>query len=977
MEKFTFTVTMDGKDITRHVPFPIKWENLLDEQLDIARVTINQLSVKIITPLTPVSIDIKDSADRHQYIDMIVGTDAAQEVPVGSGKFNHEVTLIEQTKILEGIVVDALTFTNDLGRNYVANAKPITINKDTVVVDSSFNYINDTLLSQISATMSPKAKGKAFTFPSLAEIFAPYKNHPTISTSDIMYWKTEIMRVYLNGRDEHKFVHEFEPGTTNSASGHLLNEESFTVESLEVGTYEALYRVYFRTASTSTGFYTKVNFTFTVTENYDPLPRWNIASVIDRVLDLAETHLQGVEPRFKLNAEQHAEFEKIEAPEFAFTNCTLKEILDQIGGYIHGIPRLRGNTVYYDMLGGIKQATIADPQYPYVSNLFSQDIESYCSGLDSTVDNMVCLTDPEQGTIIEPYYGLGGYKTVRTETVYARITEDNMFIATQYPIQEIKSIKCGPYPSADFEGVDITLYIFEAAEYSRMSAYKKDYPNSKSYALYYTQGTKNIYGLGFKRITVNGDVLGKYSVINILEKATDKDINVDKITYPLLSFQVSYIPVFSARTQQTKQYIGDFKQPRTLVYNQGANLIETRHFGENLKGAVARMGNVDRIVTYNLGEFSLIPEIGEMFGEDYYISGVTCELYPTLIKCMLTLSQDFNRLSQYIGINSVRRFYEVSEKQAYRRDIKYADYIIIGDKVEEDTTLTDSDFLVRQISASPLSGDGRLRQQVTCVIAQGIDENGDELTPRINLPVISTAQGNATVFTFNYEDNYSAGAQVQKETEGDVSGYFTNAVAYGNYYGRLKGLKFAMKRYASSDNSLSLPATDDVIDDNPLADRGNTMISTGKTPLDVWKDGAEILSLTYILEYVTNRRGYIIGSALARKSPLISDPVITIGQYPALYILFERIGKFDGKINLNKAQKVWDFHGLNGIINATANRKYIKFDDFTPEVDGVGWAIATGRGENCELLIGSNEVITAGQTVSMPYMTLRHNIFNL
>ena len=163
---------------------------------------------------------------------------------------------------------------------------------------------------------------------------------------------------------------------------------------LKEGTYEVEYYI-----DLGFGKSTKAIYTFNAVYNKLPLGKWNIAMVIDRVLNLCEPHLASVAPRFKLNDAQHAEFSEIEAPEFTFTNCTLKEILDQIGGYIHGIPRLIGNVIYYDMLGGTKQSELYTKKIPYASNRYSQDIESYCSSLDSTVDNLICLTDPEQGTV--------------------------------------------------------------------------------------------------------------------------------------------------------------------------------------------------------------------------------------------------------------------------------------------------------------------------------------------------------------------------------------------------------------------------------------------------------------------------------------------------------------------------------------------------------------------------------------------------
>ena len=47
-----------------------------------------------------------------------VATDKADEKPVGSGYFNHELYLIEETKWLERFLIPATGFVNALGRNY-------------------------------------------------------------------------------------------------------------------------------------------------------------------------------------------------------------------------------------------------------------------------------------------------------------------------------------------------------------------------------------------------------------------------------------------------------------------------------------------------------------------------------------------------------------------------------------------------------------------------------------------------------------------------------------------------------------------------------------------------------------------------------------------------------------------------------------------------------------------------------------------
>lgn len=942
----TFNVTIGDKDYTRHVPFPLKWQEALDETLDYSRINLKQLKTPVFTPFTPITITMTDKKGHVKELNQFISTDSATEKPVGSGKYNHDMYQIEQTKLLEGIVVDALTFTNDLGRLYTDGA-PMSVPNES---GNTTNYLKLTPPDYYKAVV---LKDTEFTFESIKSVLHNMwsSGERDFISGSITVKNDETPIFERNSRDNSDWL------TANFTT--IVTSEVYSVE----------YKVNYATEGGGLTD-TKVVYTFGIVTDYYPLPKWNITSVINRILNLAEPHLQGETPRFYLNSEQAEQFSRIDAfdfidtPEFMLPSGTLKEDLDIIGGYIHGIPRLNGNEVSFDMLGDTEQALLYKKNFPYCLNTFTQDIESYCSSLDSTVDNFACLLDDEQGTVTEPYND--GYKTVRTETVYARIDENNMYIATSMPIQEIKSVKCGFIPGQNFKGGDITNYIFEESEYSRLSSYNKIYSSSKAYALYYTQGSKNIYGLNFKVPTLVNPSLENYAIVNILKATAGGDIKKLGENYPLLAFQVSYIPVFRARVQQSKQYIGDITQPRALCYNQGSNLVETRYYGEHLKGTVARMGTVDRVMLFHFDDFRLIPKLGQMWGDDYFISEIACELFPEFLKCQITLSKDFNRLSQYIGINSVKRFYEVSEKQAYARDMKYADYVVIGDKVDEDTTLAGADAIAQTFSQS----EGA--HSVSHVIAKGVTKMGEGADgATVLLPVISVALGTAMTFTFAYEDNYSAGAQSIHETEGKATGFFTNGVAYGSHYGRFDGLKFSMYTEQSA------PATPD--EQNNIGNAlpqwkgelpSDAVISTPENRgLEVDKNGAEVLSLAYVLEFVTNRKNYIIGAALARNCPLVrgSDS----SRAAALYVLPNRMSKFAARVSLSGAVKVADYAGGS---NMTVSGKSIKLADAVPESDGAAWVVATSTGE---VLFGANEVVTAGQAINMPYLTLRHDIYNI
>lgn len=130
----TVAVYINGINLTRYVVMPIKWANLLDEQLDEAVLSLRNCPVKVIAPLTPVEIRISNKVamgsmtayTKSETKYMIVADQPdSNENPVGSGRYDHDFNIIEATKVLERVIVDSITYTNDLGHMYTDNAKQV------------------------------------------------------------------------------------------------------------------------------------------------------------------------------------------------------------------------------------------------------------------------------------------------------------------------------------------------------------------------------------------------------------------------------------------------------------------------------------------------------------------------------------------------------------------------------------------------------------------------------------------------------------------------------------------------------------------------------------------------------------------------------------------------------------------------------------------------------------------------------------
>ncbi len=822
-------------------------------------------------------------------------------------------------------------------------------------------------------------------------------------------------------------------------------------------------------------------------QNQYPLKKQTIKDVIERILRLAEPLVWDRNkgdyvkpPRFLFGYKYYDESKPYEensedgknefnlfnqtSPEFTFTRCTLREELQMVGQFIHAEPRLLADmqTFIFDRYGEQDLATyerIMDGavtpfnQHPYKGKHFSHDIGVACTQVESDLDNFVNRLDGVGGTITEPFRG--GAITLRTDEAYGRFedAEGSMYYPTSRGFMDGDK-----FYWVDLEGLagtvnekyDITSYLFEKTAYeAELSSYETQYPRSKAYALYYTQGEKNIYGFFFKNEEWSDGVLANYAIVNILEQVTGKRLKSKlKNKYPTLAFELTYTPMYKARVSHGKSYIGDMlKKPYALMYNQSSNIVETRYYGEHLKGVAERLGNVDKQVDVIIRNVGNIPKIGQMWDDDYYIATVKGSAVYDGVLLNIGLSKKFNRLSAYVGANSYKRYYEVSERMAKDRKMLYKDYLVITNReggIMSDecgfgaldsalcavaNTFYQVDFgYIQQIGngGSGYLGYNSLQGEIVNLVqSTGYAKN---FTPNtsVYLPVTSSAFGNCMEFTWDFKDNYSAGVSSTYQTSTKtvngkptaVSGYFGAEVTYGDYYGRMYYQQWALgtKPYGQDVNlerALALPkAYKDV---NKIDEfLGISIDSYTNLYHVVDKDSREILSQAYSIEFVTDIKGVVIGSALSRNNPMIGGRIIdNAGEpcYAELYVLPNRVNQFSNdEIDLSSATLIDRFirpptsintgrstpiKVISNYVAGTKGEHYLQFDGWTSPIAGKAWALVTRRyqGESQtvenengeietitptyggELLIAQNIDIAEGDVVGKFNIVPTHNIY--
>lgn len=949
----TFTVSINGKLYPKAV-FPLKTADLLDEQLDEAYLTMVLCKEEHFDMLSRVQIDARTKNAYGQItseksFNYVIANDRSVLTIKDKKLYKHEIYLIEETKLLEGLVGDSIVFTNTLGNIYTLNA-PLS----TPI--SSESRFPEKTPSTYKAVLEI---GTEFTFVPASVI---YENQANFDGGKLT--------VLYGG--EPIFESISFPYTT------VLQEGMY------VARYESEFEMPAGGEATKT-----VEYYFTVIKNRYPLKKWTITDVVQRTLDLIEPHLDGYPNRFTFNEEQAEEYKNVIAPEFAFTKENLRERLQQIGGFIHAEPRLRNGVIYFDKYGMNDYADMY--KTPYTGKMVCQDINHYATNLDSSVDNLVSQLSWAKGVIMEPF--AGGYRSVRTESMNVRITYENMLIQTIFPVYQVEKLTAAYIKDGEMITCDITPYVFESVDYnSNLSSYSETYPTSKAFGVYYTQGERNIRGLNFKVPDAISDTLRKYAIINILEAVSGENFGwFDKIDYPTLMFQITYIPIFSTRVTQTKQYIVGMQHPFALPYNQGANMIETSYYGENMKGLIARLGNVEKTLTYMVYNLNRIPKAGQLFDDEYYISAVFTEFMPSYIKVQLTLSKDFNRLSQYINVPSYKRFYEVSERQAFRRETLYTDYLVIGNEVEDDGQALIDDHFLEYIKHT-LTQTAPEDSKITFAQTISVNKNNEMVGNVCVFPVLGTAMGTTMNFSFSAEDNYSAGPQSVehnvKSGNDEVTGYWQQYVPYCDYYGRIYYLDLLFGQKFSPSNKLDAALGLPKLPGGTY--QGINIISTRQNSLLYRKDSREIMNFTYQASFVTNRKNIVIGSALAAMNPLIkgSDRDNPAG----LFISPHRINKFDDFVDVSEmTQQAW-----TGAEDVTVDGTVMRLGQITASVEGKAWAIVySPNQEDTEitvededgnvttqkipvgdrLLIACNMDVYAGQLIILPSISIVHNIF--
>lgn len=782
--------------------------------------------------------------------------------------YKTRLKLIEPTKLLERITVDNLRFLNPLGHNYESGA----YNINPIVSDESTIVFAAFLGSGYSNTSSNNIRDKVYV--TLSGL--------NINIYEFCFWSKVIDIQGQGHRAYYADITVTAPdnkvvwsGTSNATTGDILT----TVKAQIYGEYKIVY-----TAVTSAGTVTATYTIQVVNSSLAKKPR-SITEVIERILNAGIGAWNGY---YTLDPKFAEKWSKIQAPEFEITGKTLFEALLMVCGYkdVQAIPRLVPNPeddrifnfITFDELNGNEEWI---PPVPYLARQVVWGGESYCGGIESYVDNFV--DNSANGAARFPFP-----KTVRSESSDLIIDDNYAIIKTDFPIYKVNKVTQARINGSGGNVGEITPYIFEKSEYDNLTKYTGDFPNAKQYAFFYVQGQPNLYGLVLKKETATSlDLaMADFAAVAIAEKKSGQKYDSNN-GIAAFAYTVEYTPMTTRRLRQFRPTAG-YPNGNLLYYNQSANIVDSKNYGGRMKAELARIGNQVVIETYRLYKLADVPKPGQM-KDGMYISEVDWEMQLTSIKVTIYLVKNYNRLSEYVGINSMQRFYEVSEKQATNRPCNFSYICPVGGGKQGDKEILTYNGIKAFAKVFTGVEDSEIgNDEIAFVVATAFSKDGKQIQAPTIHEVISNGFGNSMCFYFSFADNYSAGDQALYQAKARK---IQRAVPYGDEYGEFYSLrmdfyKFKTKRNSTTSHPSDFTYQDQVsteskqgwcdllpeisIDDfnrTAAADDGPSMQYTAV----IDKNNGEKISIETQIHFQAGDESVFIGSALGEENPLVCN----------------------------------------------------------------------------------------------------------
>lgn len=1054
---------------------PIKNKSTLDESHDETQLFLSCSAIdKPFEPFTRFIINVTEKNTENEIINtetwyrVVVSDEIEQTIFNGEQAYNHDIRLAEATKELERYTVDNLSFTNEwnkafkisLSNAYITNK---VLSKDWYNYDN-FWILKNTIIyyvnkfsgyntydrvsaenTMIGKTLYADSYIDDFNFSSIIKM--GYQQSDIITIPSVTMSSVNTIKIakdwdFLTAWLTDEYYAEFRQGTAtikliNPYGNETIVSAGDQVVLSHLGKYKLRYtlarqvRLYVQRTNTWSGsswrwkesnWYdgvtTTLEFEFECMANDSEIPELSIYDILNKLVQVTPTRFaDSSSTKYRLDTSIYTRYSNVKSPELIITNKNLWEALKEIGGLINAIPFLNiqdendWNVIDYMPLSS--EESVSDKvEENYCNSTSYYDSDNFTGSFDMTIDNMINPIDTKEGYIKSAGYHVA--KTIRSEE--AEISETSMDIETTYPIYKINSIKYVNYALNPTE-YDLSEYVQEKALYDTLESNTEN--SGKAICLYYTQGKSNIYGLQYK-ISRNtyAAALNKVAIRKIIQIVANRTLTAEELLYG--KFIVEYVPYLQARIKLFKTNAPKIGIDTAMFQNASANVIDARAVGRKNVAVIGRIGNLgytDSIKVYSLDR---IPLKGQRANDGYFVGTVFTEFDQHHILCSIEYTKDYQKINDYIGVQNLQRYFEVSEKQAIDRFVNTnMFYVFTGNdisvaEINKSKGLNQATgYPTKNYLASLLVDQGYGRKINGSILTAYSEKNNAEyVCSKTYLNTNAIAVGNSICLITDFMNNYGAGNQAKSYYDNveETTAFMNKAVPYSDVYGRIKhidiqnvtdsnivyptgniNLELQMSALATSlpavtdldSNNEPVPNSDKyVIADQYQNNNKPTFSLIGcKQDIELQKDSREIIRINQQHHFLTADDNIVVGSGMTECCRFIQDNTMKarlvflrnkidtyefkIKDEDIIEIVAPGYGGFDDIANslISLGTEITSYN-LNHILSTTNNTDELYL---LPNIqyggaivglqeDAKAWAIITDENQ---LIIGKNENIKA------------------
>ena len=486
-------------------------------------------------------------------------------------------------------------------------------------------------------------------------------------------------------------------------------------------------------------------------------------------------------------------------------------------------------------------------------------------------------------------------------TTLGVVEESNWVLELSHNIQEILSFEF-LLPAHSIQGgdttdtyIDLTNYIVEQELYSQLPQYIDNQQNITTIRTQY-----NCFGYSGNRISIGGSFKkwgwGKN------EKALDWFYgNWVKIAYygsntvstALSSIEYSEVKVrikYLSRTNGRLRIENDMTRYKgEMLVNQSQGNVDTNKLGLNILGLSLKLGNPTLSLTQKIcswGDRIIKGDIYTYQNANWLANSVRYTFYNDFIQVSVDFVKNYNALSQRVQVNREKRLSNISNELTIKAEENILEYVYVAryDDTSEDLYI-DRTYLYSFIAAA-FGYDYSYSTNIDFACIDTYYESGELIVNNIYMPLLKYAAGNTLCLEMSYNSPISAGNSTSFNSS---NGGYSQSVFYTDDSGWADKIKFKLCSFTDKSFTYMHPKINN--------DEKQEICSFD---YDFYKRPNEILSLNYQLVFLPFDKEVIIGNALITENGLLKNL-----QNKKLYIYYsysEKYSVFDTKVLGNKVE---------------------------------------------------------------------------